>query len=167
VFGHGWDLYGEVIDVPMLIKPPGHTGSARISEVAQHVDVVPTVLAAVGLEVPQGVEGLDLLQPIIDTRHAHSYMDYEGREGIAVVDGVWKVIEPLSEGFTPGPELYERSRDAGEQVNLAGEYPVRVGYLRALARRHLLDRRVAIDSQEVSELDDETRRALEALGYLE
>jgi arylsulfatase A-like enzyme len=167
VFGHGWDLYGEVIDVPMIIKPPEHFGPHRVREVTQHVDVVPTVLAAVGFDVPKGVDGIDLLSGNAVARAAVSYMDYEGREGIAVTLGVWKVIEPLSKGFTEGPELFQRFDDRGEMINLVGEAPVRTGYLRSIAERNLLRRATGTASEEMATVDDETRRALQALGYLE
>jgi arylsulfatase A-like enzyme len=167
VFGHGWDLYGEVMDVPLIVKPPWSTKSARVGEVVQHVDVVPTVLAAVGREMPDWLEGVDLLGPVGPDRVAVSYMDYEGREGIAVTQSGWKMIEPLSAGFLPTLELFDRGSDPGEVEDLAAVYPVRTGLLRSVAMKRLLERVVAADSQVLSDLDDETKKALEALGYLE
>jgi arylsulfatase A-like enzyme len=172
VFGHGWDLYREVVDVPMIVRPPDGTASRRIETTVQHVDLVPTVLEAVGAEVPGWVEGKSLWPFMvgegsteIGTRAAATYMDYEGREGIAISHDGWKLIEPLSEGFTPAPELYRREGDPDETRDLASEHLIRQGFLRAIAQTYLMNRSTA-EAEDMPGFDLDTRRALEALGYL-
>ena len=138
---------------------------------AEHVDVLPTVLEAVGAEVPGWVEGRSLWplvvgeETTVDGRVAATYMDYEGREGIAIDHDGWKLIEPLSVGFTSAPELYRREEDPGEERDLADAYPIRLGFMRSLARKQLLNRTSA-EAEDMPAFDHDTRRALEALGYL-
>jgi arylsulfatase A-like enzyme len=171
VFGHGWDLYSEVVDVPMIVRPPGGLISRRVETTVQHIDVVPTVLEAVGAELPGWLEGTSLWPVMVgegtdfEGRTAATYMDYEGREGIAISHDGWKLIEPLSEEFTPGPELYRREDDPEEQDNFAAEHEVRLEFLRSLGRRYLIDRTTA-EPEDMPTFDHDTRRALEALGYL-
>ena len=127
---------------------------------------------AVGAEVPGWVEGTSLLPLIVgegstfERRAAAAYMDYEGREGIAITRDGWKLIEPLSERFTQGPELYRRRDDPSEETNVAADYEVRRGFLRSVARRYLMDR-ATFDAEEMPGFEHDTRRALEALGYLQ
>jgi arylsulfatase A-like enzyme len=172
VFGHGWDLYREVVDVPMVVRAPRGMRGRRIAETVQHIDVVPTVLDAVGDVVPAWVEGASLWPLVVGegtttvvARAAATYMDYEGREGIAISRGGWKLIEPLSEGFTPTPELYRRDAGPSEQRDIAEDYEIRTGFLRSVARRYLMNRTTA-EGEDMPAFDHDTRRALEALGYL-
>ena len=173
VFGHGWDLYGEVLDVPLIVRAPGGLRGHRVPELVQQTDVLPTVLEAIGLAFPEGLDGEGLWGVVRnggraphDPRPALSYMDYEGRRGVAVRLDRWKLIEPLSPGFAPGRELYDLAADPGERVNVAGRYPVRSGSLAALARRELGRRLGLLPAAQVPGFGNDTRRGLEALGYL-
>lgn len=172
VFGHGWDLYGEVLDVPLIVRAPGGLRGKRVGELVQHTDVLPTVLDAVGVAIPPGLDGMSLWDVIHGAgrppgdRAALSYMDYEGRRGIAVATGRWKLIVPLSPNFMRGRELYDRDADPGELENVAERFPVRSGSLAALARREIGRRTDLLPSAEGAEPGGDTRRGLEALGYL-
>jgi arylsulfatase A-like enzyme len=161
-----------VVDVPMIVRPPGGRAARRTETTVQHVDLVPTVLEAVGVEAPGWVEGSSLWSFMVgegytgtSSRAAATYMSYEGREGIAITRDGWKLIEPLSEGFTPAPELYRRLDDPDELKDLAEEYEVRQGFLQAIAQTYLMNRSTA-ETEGMPTFDHDTRRALEALGYL-
>jgi arylsulfatase A-like enzyme len=56
--GHG-ALSEQEIQVPLILRMPG-VSPRVVNEPAQLVDVMPTVLAALGLEVPMDLDGLDL-----------------------------------------------------------------------------------------------------------
>lgn len=59
---HGVLLYREVLHVPLILKLPGrHLAGKRVSEPAQLVDVLPTIVGAVGGEVPAALPGLSLI----------------------------------------------------------------------------------------------------------
>lgn len=172
VFGHAWDLYGEVLDVPLIVRAPGALPGTRVRELVQHTDVLPTILDAVGIAIPPALDGMSLWGVIHGAgrlpgeRAAFSYMDYEGRRGIAAVTGRWKLIVPLSHNFTRGSELYDRDADPGELENVAESFPVRGGSLAALARREIGRRTGVLPSAEGPELGGDTRRGLQALGYV-
>jgi arylsulfatase A-like enzyme len=61
-FGHGHSLYQELLNVPLVISGRGIPVSIR-SEVAAHIDVLPTVLGILSIEKPIWAEGTDLLAP--------------------------------------------------------------------------------------------------------
>jgi len=172
VFGHGWDLYSEVLDVPMIIRPPSGRTPIRVGSQVRLVDLPATVLEAAGLEVPDSFEGASLWPQVVSrgrrsrSRHAISYMDYEGRRGIAVVEDGWKLIQPLSEGFLPGAELYRLGDDPEELDDLSVDFPIRLGYLQSVARVEQTDRSNAPAPERLSGFDDATAEALEALGYI-
>jgi arylsulfatase A-like enzyme/Flp pilus assembly protein TadD len=59
---HGIFLYDETIRVPLLFKlPRGRSAGTRIESRAGLVDVLPTILEAVGIAVPHDVQGESLL----------------------------------------------------------------------------------------------------------
>ena len=75
--------------------------------------------------------------------------------------GRWKLYK--HHDGTP-PALFDLESDPGETRSLLDTHPVRAGYLRQLLRRELT--RGEPLAGETAELDAESRRSLEALGYL-
>jgi choline-sulfatase len=169
--GHGNNLYAETLHVPLVIKWPGQTRGRRVSYPAQQVDLLPTVLATAGLPAPQGLPGTDLFTLAAAPasarwparRSAFSHLSYEGSEGVSVVQGDWKLILPLNRKFGPAPELYRRDVDPYDRNDLAPGNEVRTGWLLSQIRLEMLRNRPA-EAERVP-VDEETKKALEALGY--
>lgn len=171
--GHGWDLYRESIQVPLILKPPGMSSRKRVARPAQQIDLLPTLLDLVGIEVPTALQGRSLVmrngdESSLDVAQIpiFSYMDYEGREGMSVIRGPWKLIVPLSPSFGRSRELYQWFQDPDERLDLVDEYPVLAGYLATLIRQQVLELE-ELPEVETMEFDDQTRQQLKALGYLE
>lgn len=179
--GHGYDLYREVLQVPFIVRLPGGErpeGRARVAETVQQTDLLPTVLGRLGIEPPAPLRGelpgIDLFAPSSRSggeRPAFSHLDYEGRRALAVTLGRWRATVPLSAAYGRWTTLFDRSRDPAELDDLAqsatepARLPIRTGYLESLIRRHLLDT-AERPLAEAATLDDDTRKGLEALGYL-
>lgn len=168
--GHGADLYQEVLRVPLIVDLPGGK-PGRLVGTALPMDVAPTVLAALGVDRPTEMAGVDLLAGARGRtggaeRPAFAHLDYDRRAGVSVVLGGWKLIEPLTRRFAAAPQLFDLARDPGERENLAESHPVRAGYLRMLIRRHRLATGGGEAPGERAELGAEERAGLEALGYL-
>jgi arylsulfatase A-like enzyme len=74
MMGHGLCVGNEEILVPLLIKLPGslHRGR-RVTRVVESVDIMPTILAAMDLSVPEDVQGQDLLQGLNHDRWKKDY----------------------------------------------------------------------------------------------
>lgn len=162
-FGHARSLYADQLDVPLVVKLPLQARGERVSRLAQHVDLLPTVLAAAGLPPVPGLPGADLFGPAGEREPAaFSHLSYSGREGLSVVFDGWKRIEPWSRKLGERPELYRRG---DERRDLAGENPVRSGFLDSLLRAEKLRGRHGLRPEEAG-MDEETRRGLQALGYL-
>ena len=166
---HGKTLYAEMIHVPLLIRIPGMGEGRRVSSLAQHIDLVPTLLSALGLPLPGHLEGRDLL-PIFqgsretaEERPVYSYMDVDGHRGASAVTSDWHLIDVR--GPSPSAHLYERRRDPKERDNQAAKNPVGFGYLHALlAARELEERRILKPGEGV--IDEDLREQLRALGYI-
>jgi arylsulfatase A-like enzyme len=167
---HSTTPYEELVRVPLIVKLPGGAHAGRVvEEQVRLVDVMPTVLAAVGLPAPDGVAGCNLL-PLLD-----------GGEGARPASCRDAVIEIAEEGAAPvvavrtagwkyihherrPPELYDLVADPGERVNLAAQPGQEGERLRRLALAVSAER---LETQaERIELDEETIRELKALGYV-
>lgn len=83
-FGHGHKLRDYVTRVPLLIHhPPTFRPGARVAAAVSGVDVMPTILAALGLPPPDNVQGADLgpligaridaLRGAVSTRHGREW----------------------------------------------------------------------------------------------
>ncbi len=165
---HGRALHAESIDVPLIIKAPGSRGGRRVAQRVRQVDLLPTVLDLLDLPPAASVEGRSL-QPLIDGSErdqappAFSYLHLDGPARVSVVDRGWKLIQRSEAGRLVHPRLYRIAEDPGETRELAARFPIRAGYLASLIRHKLAGEQAA---SEAAEIDEETRQALEALGYL-
>ena len=65
-FDHGWwqhgkTLYQEQLGVPLVIRFPGGEGAGRVvGEIAQHIDLFPTILDVAGVPAPVALPGRSL-----------------------------------------------------------------------------------------------------------
>jgi len=163
--GKGTAFEGGV-RVPCIMLWPGHIGEHRVtSQIASTIDILPTICAITGAELPgrkiDGVSLLPLLQGDTTVVPRNEYYYYYDAGLRAVRQGEWKLyfphrsqtyegFEPGKDGF-PGPtgmmdvgqELYNLSSDIGERTDVAAQHPEVVEKLLRLgevARRELGDR---------------------------
>ncbi len=193
-YGHGNDLYDEVLRVPLILRLPGGKPVGRVAALAQQADLMPTLAAFLGLPLQRRLHGRNLLGEALgdsaagdsavhtEDRIAISHMDRtggrSGRPRISLIQGDWKVIEPLNRPTprigvllrgdleaAPERELYHLGRDPGESRNLAAREPDLAWRLATLARA----RAIGLMAQRSArvEFTDEERRQLQALGYLQ
>jgi arylsulfatase A-like enzyme len=170
--GHANDLYGEALRIPLIVALPGQERGKRVRALAQQIDLLPTLVAQAGLAPPRGLPGRDLVYlaatppgaPAGD-RPAFSHLSYSGRAGVSVVLGDWKLIQPLTPAFGRARSLYRLDANLHEGPDLAERNPVRAAHLAAYLRAELLTARRGLTPERAT-LDDESRAALHALGYL-
>jgi len=60
-FAHGQGLTEDQIRVPLILSGPGVRAGHRSRAPVQHIDIAPTILARVGVPVPEELPGRDLL----------------------------------------------------------------------------------------------------------
>jgi arylsulfatase A-like enzyme len=121
---HGHTMYQELLHVPLLLYGP-HITPRTESHVTRSVDVLPTLLEALGLPVSSSVEGRSVLRSMTDDVPALSEAVLFGLEKKSWREGRFKLIYrtgyPADERF----ELYDLQADPGETVNLASVQPDR------------------------------------------
>jgi arylsulfatase A-like enzyme len=170
--GHQHSLYQELLHVPLIVRVPG-LPARRVSQAAELVDVLPTLLDLLELEPPAGLRGRSLralleggvLEPrpsfAATTKMQKDRSQPQKSGAVCVVDGQQKLIVFQDERYPP--ELYDLRLDPGETRNLAGSRPHK--RLSALVRRWIEDTPATAPATHGG-LDEQTRAELRALGYL-
>ncbi|HZR85134.1 MAG TPA: sulfatase-like hydrolase/transferase [Candidatus Binatia bacterium] len=170
---HGTTLYGEEIDVPLVVKgprsaarPPAPGDGTRV----RLLDVAPTLLAFAGVEAPGSWQGVDLRQPVPADRALFAEEDHEGNVLSAVQRQGRKLIRANPgnpRGLAP-TELYDVATDPRERANLAAAEPREVARLEGvLGEMATAAAGQAVASSGDVKMDDATRERLRALGYVQ
>ncbi len=177
-----YTCYEEVVRVPLAIAGPGiEPGTSDVP--AQQIDFLPTVLALAGVGVvPEGLPGIDLLNPPAGERAVFIERDRPpGFKQRAIVDGDLKLvaIAPADTNLIPwasrgtfspvanvevGTRMYDLAYDAEETENVYIEGAPHTE--RLLARLNAFMEGRGAESDAV-EMDAATREKLEALGYVQ
>ncbi len=159
--GHGRNLHDELVVVPLLVRAPGLEGGRRLEGPAQLEDLMPTLLSLLGLPAPDGIDGVDLLPWLRGEVASSPRAAVVGRRA----------------DYADAPALfYQRSwpeKWIGELGDTGSRYRLDADPREAAAspsrEPELLRARAPAQTRPPAEqiLDAETRRALEALGYLD
>lgn len=184
MFGHHHSLHAEVLRVPLLVRLPGQSARRDVREAVSLLDVAPTLLELLGLDVPAHFEGRSLapcLEGAPDTcgavdrivagelllppklrRTPHERTVVVGdKQLIRDFDGVEHVVDLARAD----------AADEGDEADASGIAPEESRVLRDHIDR-LIARVTDPDAprqgaRERVELDEAARDELRALGYLE
>ncbi len=132
---HGRSLFDELIRVPLVVKLPGDRGAGtRVAGQVQGLDVVPTVLEAMGVPLPADLGGQPLQRMLAGDAKPRSAIAEISHRGF-VAHGVRTDGDKYVRRFSPDDdELYfDLRRDPGERTSLTAEKPERVRLLEAQA----------------------------------
>jgi hypothetical protein len=119
--------------VPLIVRLPGVSGRVVTAPV-RHVDIVPTVLDALGLEVPGDLAGRSLWTLALGGDAPASFSSYFESLSSSLNQG-WAPLRGLFDGRfkyidLPLPELYDIAPDPKELKNLVASEPARLEALR-------------------------------------
>ena len=159
---HSHSLFDELLRVPLIVKlPQAEAGGRRVSAQVRGIDVAPTILAALGIDIPDEFEGVDLRLQVGQTDgggyDAISRMDRPpGKDISSYRSRDWKLMRKSLYDLNEDPEefwdLSTSRRDIVEQLETQLE--------EAIAKRQRLEPEQVIPT-------DSTLDELRALGYIE
>lgn len=141
------------VRTPIMYSLPSQFKPQMRPELASSIDIVPTILGAAGISVPDNLPGLNLFDnlqqqipiqrdTIFGEGYGHDMVDIKDHEASLlyrwVIKHQWKLILSY-DGQNPGwahkhsmigePRLYHLGQDPFETTNLASKYPERVSQL--------------------------------------
>jgi len=153
---------------------------ARVPQVVELIDVLPTLLDLVGVAKPAEQHGKSLVpyleRPGEGGRGMPAFSEYGSSTIHTVLQDNWKLVHN-PQGFSPicipdappnhypigKEELYDLSRDPGEKENLAARQPAKVAELARLIDRRFTGLRNRVHDQKVPE---DLKKELNSLGYV-
>ena len=123
---HGFFIYDSTLQVPLTVKVRGVTPRVIGKDVSL-VDVMPTVLQALRIPVPPGVQGRGLLSEILGHPSSGSSNVY-AETFLPLLHFSWSQLRALRwKGMkyieAPRPELYDTVADPHESKNLLSARP--------------------------------------------
>ena len=167
--GHGHTLFGELLDVPLILSGAG-LPAQRVREQVRNLDLAPTLLGLAGLPADTpGWRGIDLLAAIeageLVPLDAFSESIAYGPEARSLEDARHKLIhyERTRDGSTE--LLFDRSADPDEQRDLRSDRPAELAAMRE--KLGAIRRGTAPMEGDHVEIDESMRARLRELGYLE
>lgn len=159
---HGFFCYAATTHVPLILSQPlyGRAGK-RFEHLVQSIDLVPSILAALGLPEDTSLAGV----PLGDRRPREVYAE-------AMIPNEDFFLSPIhalrddrwSYYLSSEPELYDLSSDPGETKNRLADEPSRARAFETELRRRL-DAAKGSHSRTVH-LDQESIQLLASLGYV-
>ena len=167
---HGYYIYESMIKVPFIIRPPGYRKPKKIDDVVNLVDVVPTILGYLGIDIPTHVQGKDLSvysrrKPPSDPKR-YVYIEslvptkYGCNPLLGVVTERWKYID------TTRPELYDLHQRPLEVNNLVEKEAKLARFMQGQLQEMIAELTGAELTDSRLVIDEETKRRFESLGYV-
>jgi arylsulfatase A-like enzyme/Flp pilus assembly protein TadD len=166
---HGVFIYESTIRVPLVFYCANNLPSGiRVKARARLIDLMPTVLDMMKIQVPGEVQGVSLL-PYIggkEKRDLSVYIEsyyprenYGWSELVGLIDGTWKYIQ------APKPELYNLSLDPREEKNLSQEEN-RVAQEKKEKLENMIKSSISPIVAQKKTLSSEESERLRSLGYI-
>jgi arylsulfatase A-like enzyme len=133
------DLYDGGIHVPLIVKWPGKVKPSGQSDyVSAFWDWLPTFAELLDQPVPKGIDGVSFLPSLLgksgQRQHPYLYWEFHelgGRQ--AVLKEGWKLVKyQVKDPLKTTTELFDLSKDPGEQIDLSAKNPDKVKELEGL-----------------------------------
>jgi arylsulfatase A-like enzyme/Flp pilus assembly protein TadD len=162
---HGVFAYESTLRVPLVLYLPARLPPRTVTAAARHVDVLPTILDAIGAAAPTPLRGASLLPAARgETGDPHAVTYFESlspalNRGWAPLRGV--IRDGVKYIDLPLPELYDLDADPGEARNTVAARPADAQAFHRLLESPSLAAAMAV---RIVERGD-ARARLDALGY--
>ncbi len=162
---HGIFAYETTLHVPLIVHAPGLLAPSVVADRVRHIDILPTILDALGMPKPPDLPGRSLLPAANGGTLAPAPAYFEAMSSAlnrgwaplaGLVRGSYKLID------LPIPELFDLAQDPHETRNLAAAEPQTLDLVRGeLGRLRQADPGLARQKESL-----DTRERLRALGYI-
>lgn len=166
---HGFFIYNSTLHVPLIIHAPRKPDSKATGAPVSLVDLMPTVLAAAGIEIPAQVQGRNVLASI-NAEKSLQNRDLYSETFLPRIHFNWSELRGVQNSKyhfidAPRPELYDLSKDPGELQNLFTEKKAVSEEMRVRLAGVIRDNSAGKEMAEKTALDPALMERLKSLGY--
>jgi arylsulfatase A-like enzyme/Tfp pilus assembly protein PilF len=174
---HGFFIYNATMHVPLIIRLPGSASGRVVTDPVSLVDLMPTVLGALGVNVPSQVQGRSLLPLLRSNQPDRDRAEQAERDRVLYGESYmprihfnWSELrgsENTKYHFidAPRPELYDLATDPGELHNLFTDKKAVAEEMHAKLAGMIRDYSAGKELAEKTGLDPALMERLKALGY--
>jgi len=164
---HGFFIYDADVRIPLIIAGAG-VPSRVVDDQVRIVDVMPTILQLLGIDVPPGVQGRSLL-PLLRGEHMdlvaasetwYPRHHYGWSELTSIRDGRYQLIA------APRRELYDLQLDPAELHDVAADNPLRADALERALRTFVAQTSASRAPAAPRPVDPDVEERLRSLGYV-
>jgi arylsulfatase A-like enzyme/thioredoxin-like negative regulator of GroEL len=167
---HGVFLYDTTIQVPLVFCCPGVLPQDRsVDKQVRTVDIMPTLLDILDVELPEALQGRSLV-PLIEKESSPGFDSY-AETYFPLLSNGWSPLKSIrTQKYkyieAPKAELYDLVQDPLESQNIINKNP---GVARDMAERlkRFEEEYAAISEPGQKTLSFEEREKLRSLGYIE
>lgn len=164
-YGHGKYLYQGEISIPLFIKyPKGEISPGKSDIRIQLTDILPLICNRLSIPAPHGIQGHappDINHPII----SETYYPKSEKN-----DGAWRAIFEGNYKFLWNEEgkhqLFDLGNDPGENDNLVEKETKIAKQMLMNMEQYLAALPKPLPSPSEQQIDEETKKALQSLGYI-
>lgn len=167
---HSYYIYNAAVHVPLIIRLPDQKTGRTVNNITSLVDIVPTICSLLEIPPLPRHKGMDLSPYLLrdnfsgPQRYVFSESMTPAEFGANPLLGItaqdWRYLE------TTKPELYNLKDDPGETDNLFERETEKALFFEKTLKRMVTDQLREDSEDSKTDLDEESIRRLESLGYL-
>src|SRR6266550_3941913 len=166
---HGFFIYNATLHVPLIIHLPGGMHAKTLANLVNLADLMPTVLAALNIQIPAQVQG-QILLPLMSPKKEDTARSLYAETFLPRLHFNWselRGVETETYHFidAPKPELYDLRKDPGETHNLFAEKKAVTEEMRVRLAKLIQQYSAGQELAEKTGLDPALMERLKSLGY--
>lgn len=161
---HGSFCYQSTLHIPLMFAfADGWRAGERDDGIVSCVDVFPTLLESMGLDVPAGLDGISLLRRDVPPDRGVMLESYYGFQNFGWAPIVGYVDRDGKYLFSGRHEFYRVASDPGEARDVASTETTLVEHHRAALRE--IARRPPLAVSSSDQVEESVRERIRGLGY--
>ena len=166
---HGFFIYNATLHIPTIIRLPGGPAATAVPALVSLPDLMPTVLAYLKIDVPSEVQGRNLL-PLLKADSKEGPRSLYAETFLPRLHFNWSELRGAeTENYhfidAPKPELYDLTRDPGENNNLYAQKKAVADEMRAKLTTLIQQYSNGQELAQKTGLDPALMERLKSLGY--
>ncbi len=119
--------YDEITRIPFMMKGPGIDAGVVDTRPVSHINIVPTILDLMGVEIPPVIDGKSLVPQLNNGERVNPYVyiefgryevDHDGFGGLQLMRSIFDGRYKLNINLLSTDEFYDLQEDPDEMVNL-------------------------------------------------